>query len=537
MKNQKDENCIDALIWIGGTYSKVDDFVKEAQLRGCCRQLPFIPFWMRPRKSKIFLAHRDIHKTKKRGSVFGYFVLQRIEVITKDEIIQSLQHRRNIDNLWPRNLNDYISCIDEWGKQDYSESEIRMKLKERLQYKHLKEIATGKTSSKPSGEESNEWIVDLIEDVLEDLLNICLPDFGDDEDYDIIDFISDILDILFCNYPAPPVRGESHRMCSFRKGPGSVYALDALCAAIHSYYRYLLPKYLVSESERYGKSQRQVLNKIHLDNMKAWKNWQKYRKNNEWRTRELLDYYKGPFREAVKIVFDNWERKYPIDKRLREKAENFGELIVLKKPFPIIEKTPQAAFRGVCQINGDRLIDQIANSNTQRDLVVKLFYCGKDQFRNEEPIKTKAQLVSYLSQELNLNKAYARRYIDGISYKAKEQLKYFGYFKLPGICTIRLKNLNGSKIDFYLHKGIPGKGKFYPYKDISDISISPLSGKKIKKITKKRNLIDWLNREVPVTKTFADKFLSLLSNTACAQLKKFGMFRVPGIGTIRTPKE
>lgn len=535
MGNQKDKNCIDALIWIGGTYSKVDDFVKEAQLRGCCRQLPFIPVWMKPGKTKIFLAHRDIHKTKKRGSIFGYFVLQRIEVITKDEIIQSLQHRRNVDNLWPRNLNDYVSCIDEWEKQGYSESEIRMKLKERLQYKHLKEIANGKTSSKPSGKESDEWIMDLIEDVLEDLLNICLPDFGDDdEDYDIIDFISDILDILFCNYPEPPLRGEGHRMCSLRKGRGAVYALDALCAAIHSYYRYLLPKYLVSESERFGKSQKDVLNKIHLDNMKAWKNWQEYRKNNEWGAQKLLDYYKGPFSEAVKIVFDNWELKHPIDKRLREKAENFGELIVFKKPFPIIEKTPQVAFRGLCQIDGDRLIDQIANRNSQKDLVVKLIYCGKGEFRDEEPIKTKAQLVSYLSQELNLNKAYARRYIDTISYKAEEQLKYFGYFKLPGICTIRLKGTTGSKIDFYPHKGIPGKVKFYPYKNILDISIIPLSGKKIKKITRKSDFVSCLSKEVPITKTFAANFLSLLAMTARGQLKKFGMFRLPGIGTIRT---
>ncbi len=537
MKKKKESRCIDALVWIGNMptkYPTVDDFVKEAQLRGCCRQLPFIPVWMKSGKTKIFLAHRDTHKTQKRGSIFGYFVLHQIEIITREDVARTLRDPGNIKNLWPRNIMDYVSCVKTWMKEGHSESEIRIRLNEKLQRKYMIDVARGKTNSRPSAKKYSKHILDLIEDILGILLSDCLPWPDDDEDYGIVDFIGDILNILFCSYPGPPIRGEGHRMCSLRKGPGAVYAVDAMCATVHSLYRRLLHRHLLSESKKSGKSQLDTLESIYFENKRAWKDWQEFRKNNKWNVEDLLRHYKGPFNEAVKMVFDVWKLKYPIDQRIQGNANNFGELIVFKKPFPILEKAPQVAFKGICRIDGDKLIDQIAKHKSKRALVVKLFYCGKDKFIENAPIKTKEQLISHLSQELNLNKACARLFLDKLSFKTKEQLEHFGYFRLPRIGSISLQDKKNSKITFSPFKEISGKGTLYAYKTISNICITQASGGKPQKITNKSDLVEWLKNELPVTKTCAAQFLSLLSLTAREQIKIFKMFRLPGIGTIFT---
>ena len=127
MKKQKDTGCTDALVWIGNKsnkYPTVDDFVKESQLRGCCRQLPFIPVWMKSGKTKIFLAHRNTHRTQKRGSIFGYFVLHQIEIIAKEEVVRSLRDPKKSRKLWPQNIDDYLASVEKWQEKGYSESDI-----------------------------------------------------------------------------------------------------------------------------------------------------------------------------------------------------------------------------------------------------------------------------------------------------------------------------------------------------------------------------------------------------------------------------
>lgn len=88
----------DIMIWIGKSYKSIlceeevscgmpitkdrnKCYVHEAEWRGCCRKVPRIPTWAIPGKTKIFLVHRDGFKSEAKGKIFGYFVLDRIEVI------------------------------------------------------------------------------------------------------------------------------------------------------------------------------------------------------------------------------------------------------------------------------------------------------------------------------------------------------------------------------------------------------------------------------------------------------------------------
>lgn len=534
-KTKENKICPDALLWIGnapGKYQTVDDFVKETQLRGCCRQLPLIPRWMKSGITKLFLTHRDVHKTAKRGSIFGYFVLHRIEIITKHKVAQFLSEPKNLYRLWPQNVEHYFSCINRWKEEKCSSEEIKRRLKEKIKVEHVPNVAKGQTSEKPSSEEYNDDNLDLIEDILDTLLNECFSWPNEEEDYNIIDFIKDILDILFCFHDEDPTKGEGHRMCSLRKGPGSVYAVDALCAAVHDVYRQLLQQYLLSESKKSGKSQQEILKEIQVENEKAWKKWLDYKKSHKWNIQDLIEQYRGPFYESVKKLFGIWKLKYPIDPRLIGKASNFGELIVFKRPFPILERSPQAAFKGVCRIDGDKLIDQIAIYDKKRPMIVTLYYCGKSKCPEEMPIKTKEQLTTCLAQELHLSRAYAGRFLDKISQKAKEQLQHFGYYKLPGIGTIRVHGKKDPKIKLFPAKGISGIGTLHPYKAISEISIIRPSSIKLQKITKKSVLAEWLAEELDITKACAARFLDELSMIASEQITNFGRFRLPGVGTI-----
>jgi len=97
--------CIDFLIWIGtpkkrsvtveevdgekkivykpARYSSINGYIKEAMELGCCRRIPQLPYWAVPGRSRVFLVHRGNHKRLERGSIFGYYVLKRIEFISK----------------------------------------------------------------------------------------------------------------------------------------------------------------------------------------------------------------------------------------------------------------------------------------------------------------------------------------------------------------------------------------------------------------------------------------------------------------------
>jgi nucleoid DNA-binding protein/DNA-binding transcriptional MerR regulator len=448
--------CIDALIWVGSSPNKtetVNEYLKEAKLRGCCRRLPFIPSWAEFGKTKVFLAHRGKHKVPSRGSIFGYFVLHRIEIITKNEVAQSLP-KKKYKTSWPRNIKDYATRIKKWRKKGYSEQKIKRRLKKRLQTQYIKDFAKGETSEELDPElpeelkdlidEWKEFIEEVIREILQKLFEIGTRKRDNGK-----------IDTLGCFPSEKSRRAEGHRMCSIRKGPGSIYAVDALCATIHDTYQQLLREYLYAESKNSGTSEEKVLDRLQRENQESMDEWIKYKRNHKWKLKELLEMYKGPFHDAVKKHFrSDRQPKYPIDPRLKGKARHYGELVVFKKPFPILEKEPQAAFLGVCHIDGDKLIDQIANHRGKKALVPKIYYCNGEL----QQIATKKELVTWLTQELHVSSACAARFLDEMAQTTRDQLEEFNKFKLPGIGTIRLKEKRGQK-----------KITFYPFKTLRSI--------------------------------------------------------------------
>lgn len=72
-------NTSDCLLWVGHRYT-IPKFIEEAQGRGCCRKVPQAPRWLKPGKSRVFLAHQD-GLAPQHGVIFGYFVLGGVDVV------------------------------------------------------------------------------------------------------------------------------------------------------------------------------------------------------------------------------------------------------------------------------------------------------------------------------------------------------------------------------------------------------------------------------------------------------------------------
>jgi DNA-binding protein HU-beta len=108
MTDLNEGNFIDGMIWIGKSYKKIlcrekgscgipvknkrnKCYVHEAEWRGCCRKVPDKPGWLAPGRSKIFLAHKNNLKPKEQGKIFGYFVLERIEMLQPPQKVMPLE--------------------------------------------------------------------------------------------------------------------------------------------------------------------------------------------------------------------------------------------------------------------------------------------------------------------------------------------------------------------------------------------------------------------------------------------------------------
>jgi len=71
----------DCLVWVGRSYPTIADYIKEAETRGCCRQVPSWPSWITPGVSRVFLAHHGNSNDPGKGVVFGYYAIAGVDVI------------------------------------------------------------------------------------------------------------------------------------------------------------------------------------------------------------------------------------------------------------------------------------------------------------------------------------------------------------------------------------------------------------------------------------------------------------------------
>jgi len=305
---------------------------------------------------------------------------------------------------------------------------IKAILREKLRHKHIPRLAAGEFSKPVKLGPTEEDVLELFEDVLKEMLK----EWWDEKK-----------ESRFTSHDL--ACGESHRGCTLRKGPGAVYAVDALCVATHDRYHELLARDTLKKT---AEERRAFVRYLARDQRKGWKAWFKKSRPRPWTLPGLMGVYAGPFLEAVKECHVGWKPKHLMDSRLRGKASQRGELVVFKEPFPTYRSSPKASFRGALRVDGNGLVKQIAAHKNGQRLILKVPYCGEEEVLNmtskgekkgqPKRIATKGQLAVLLGDDLHESKATTIKLLNKMRQVAQEQLRDYNRFKIPGIGTIRI---------------------------------------------------------------------------------------------------
>jgi hypothetical protein len=82
-------SCTDLVTWVGkAAYPTIEEYAIEANLRGCCRRMPDLPEWVRLGETRVFLVHEGDQKKADRGVLFGYYTLNRIQIISPEPFFE-----------------------------------------------------------------------------------------------------------------------------------------------------------------------------------------------------------------------------------------------------------------------------------------------------------------------------------------------------------------------------------------------------------------------------------------------------------------
>lgn len=393
--------CIDFIVWIGQTkvYKSIDDYIKEAERLGCCRRIPQVPSWAVPEKSRVFLVHRGNHKALNRGSIFGFYILKRIEIITGKQGPDPVKRNKG-RILWS---NKYYEELKEAANGN--------KVEKKLKRNFLRDISTGKIDlgyeePEVGDDDKIDRIRKLLKNILEEVWNE-YKEWLESEYYKIV--------------PTEQSEMAGGLGCSRRTTPGAVYLVDTLASEINDAFHRKLYEWLAEKGKEQhpGKSREQL-----LEILKKTENKAIYPEEGV-----------SLFRDAHKEVLTKRAPERVIPDPLKGKAHSRGELVVFDKPYPIFQRSPYAAFRGYFRINGDQLIKQIIDGKR----IPSIPYCDSIKLNKS---RTKSQLATHFASELGLQKTTVNKFFRGLSELVIVELKRHKSISIPNIGRFSLSKKN-----------------------------------------------------------------------------------------------
>lgn len=429
--------CIDGLLWIGQTYpdffcgraeSCVNPerpkgphcFVHEAERRGVSRRLSAVPPWAVPGRSRIFLVHKGGEEDPSRGRIFGYFVLDRTEVLTEsDELATdgegrearpraSVEARRTIRTRRCANGKTIVThrydpdnetwvstgkkCPDRPKPEKEPKSTIRKNGQEHEE----------RTEGKPPETHQNGDL-QLTESAGGKRIVTHVYQGRKWHRTGTGDSAGEVKQM-----PLENEKLAQHRGCSIREDAGAVYLVDALAAKIADVFAERLD----------GASIRGCDDKQSVQ--AGWKIFD-----------AVVDEVPHPRHAATRIP-----------PALRGKATVREELVLFDHP-PLFERQPRAAFRSLAHIDGERLLLEISKG-VERPAIRSC--------RHRSGVTTQQEVAAVLAERSHANKAFARQLLSELAHLAREELDEFGEFRLPGMGT--LKRGKDGRVGFRAYKAL-----------------------------------------------------------------------------------
>lgn len=394
--------CHDCLIWVGQSYRTVAAFVKEAQRRGCCRQVPGWPSWIMPGKTRVFLAHHDGRGKASEGVIFGYFVVGGVDIVMRpSDCAEYKKIWASVNSLtdggpvplghpfW--NSEEGMKCaqqmLDFWRKRG-------VKLPFRLP-------PSGKVPKSPSS--GARHAANQLWNFLVDLLVSCEPNYRSPHGGGLgisTDFTA-FEETRLCGEDGlriGPVRHHSSHRKSRNNGRPAVYLVDALTRAVDEAFCKLLKEVLKQKKTRSS----------------GTKSGKRSRQN---RPPGSLD-----FQKAIKSA--RHDLGLPADSRK-------GKLTLFAQPFPAFKRFPQASFRGVLRVAGDELLQRIEESGHVRVPLVVPVCCGATP--PEKKARRQLELLAAAAGDLGCTEAYAHQFVAALAKAVNNLLQKDRTVFLPGI--------------------------------------------------------------------------------------------------------
>lgn len=373
-KPGKIRNCRDAVIWVGQCYPhilcrKIPPFnpdyffppqgkmprtcyVHEAELRGCCRRVGSIFGWLTPCESRIFLAHRGEHRQRSRGSLFGFYVFKRFEIITDSEVYETIMREGKIP--WIGDLCDRIIQAAEkrirlrLGElkgihRSKMREAVSLEFEEKWANRFFRRLSKGQgveyrshtNCSWPNAEDRiddpSPWLECLLEEYVEEWVH-SLQRYDGNRKYALVPYAKE-------REQSEVINVEALRSCGHRRYLGAFYLVDALAADIIDEFLKRLAQLKPSFPDGVTLFQETV------GDVKE--------RHKVWECTRIPDCFQG-------------------------NAEIRGELILLNRPYPIFEKDEKADFRGVLRIDGGKFIEEICQCYKEREkkCIPEIPYCA-----------------------------------------------------------------------------------------------------------------------------------------------------------------
>lgn len=396
--------CVDGLLWVGQSYPQFfcgdsascvnparpqgpHCFVHEAERRGVSRRIPQVPPWARPGRTRIFLAHRGGEREPWKGRIFGYFVLDRIEVMATPHSLPHGGHdgrpstpslRGRPTSKPPKPSRNGEPEEDEDGPEPGEKARYEEFWNGNVITTHTYDPGKGRWVRTGAGRPR-------------------LPESPEDGDGRVDGGLRFL-----------PVDDEGlaeHRGCSLREDPGAVYLVDELEAEIVDAFAYRLDQGSI-RGEGDAAAARAVFNAV------------------------------------VDEIAIRRTRRARVPRSLRGRAHVRGELVLFDDP-PLFEQRPQAQFRGLAHIDGDRLLAQIVKGVRKPAI---------HSCRHRSGVTTQQEVVAVIAERAHANKAFAGEVLTELSALAHEELKDYGEFRVPGMGTLKL--------------GKGGEVRFHPYRSL-----------------------------------------------------------------------
>lgn len=421
-------NC-DCLLWVGGNYTTIGKYVREARERGCCRKVSTWPPWLVPGESRAFLCHHDGFSRPDKGVIFGYYRVAGVDIVMGDrrwaeyQLLKSRLYGMEDDKAARGDLENF------WRKAVPSTA-IR--------------TAAGAPERQPVTERtggrgaSRDPVVDDLTDFIIDVIWNCDDDPTLPHGRAIPTLLTGLESERWCGLRPKEDLSEPERAdkLAFYLVDDLTRTVDAsLCELIKELVKELIKRREPRRRPATGETRRgsappsaEEIAAFLTETGRELRG--QIRPNGEKHT--------TTFEMAAEKALQSRDVWGTIDESVAGHAHLEGPLVVFNEPVPIFYRSPSAAFHGFYRIDGDTLLREIAATYLpEADRKVAIPYVFGERPNGGSGRSSQRVLIAALAQRCQTNWQLASNLLAALAEVVGEELGHRPEVRIADLGTFR----------------------------------------------------------------------------------------------------